>query len=246
VSNEGLTERSDNARGWKSLKAVLAVCLGLAVLLVACGWQKTKSKDADTGDDGEEVFEPAVKKNVKPEADAEVAVIEMENPAYGRIVMELYPNLAPKMVERFKQLVREKFYDGTTFHRIDPQLGIIQGGDPLSKDNNPANDGTGNSQYPNLPAEFSDVLFERGTIGAARQGEGPELSEEQAKDTANCQFFITIKHQPAFDREYTVFGRVIEGINNVDVISGAPVAEGTDSPADKIIIKSITLQPRKQ
>ena len=99
-------------------------------------------------------------------ADAEVAVIEMENPAYGKIVIELYPNIAPKMVERFKQLIKEGFYNGTTFHRIDPKLGIIQGGDPLSKDNNPDNDGTGDSPYPNVPGEYSDIPFERGIVGA--------------------------------------------------------------------------------
>lgn len=238
--------RLKNVDGPKSLKLTLCLCLALAFLMLACGGPKTKSKDSDTGNsDGDDVFESNVKKNAKPEPDAEVAVIEMANPAYGKIVVELYPNLAPQMVAQFKELIKEKFYDGTAIHRIDPELGIIQGGDPLSKDNNPANDGTGNSNYPNVPAEFSDVPYERGTVGAARKGEGPGLTAEQAEGTANCQFFITTKRQPAFDRQYTVFGRVIEGMNNVSIISGAPVEEGTEHPADKIVIKSITLQPRK-
>lgn len=227
-----------------NLKTLLAGCVSLSLLLLfSCGGPKMKSKDSDADNSAEGMFEPS-SKGVKPEADAEVAVIEMENPAFGRIVMELYPNLAPKMVERFKQLVREKFYDGTTFHRIDPELGIIQGGDPLSKDDDPMNDGAGNSKYPNVPAEFSDVPFERAIVGAARQGESPGLTEEQAHDTANCQFYIMTKRQPAFDRQYTVFGRVIDGMNNVDIIAGAPVTEGTEHPADKIVIKSITLRPR--
>jgi cyclophilin family peptidyl-prolyl cis-trans isomerase len=167
---------------------------------------------------------------VKPQADTQVAVIDTD---YGRIVIELYPNIAPQMVERFKKLASEGFYNGTTFHRIDPQLGIVQGGDPLSKDNNPLNDGTGSSPYPNLPAEFSDLPFERGTVGAARA---------QDINSANCQFYITLKRQPEFDKRYTVFGKVIEGLNTADVIAGAPVREGTDHPADKIVIKSITLQ----
>lgn len=246
VNDRRVSGRVEKLAGTKSLKAMLALCMALAFAMLACGGPQTKSKDSDTGNSTDDMFEAKVKKDVKPEADAEVAVIEMAEPAYGKIVIELYPNLAPKMVERFKQLIKEKFYDGTTFHRIDPQLGIIQGVDPLSKDNFPANDGTGNSNYPNLPAEFSDVPFERGTVGAARQGEGPGLTEEQARDTANCQFYLMTKRQPAFDRQYTVFGRVIEGMNNVDIISGAPVEEGTDHPADKLIIKSITLQPRKQ
>jgi cyclophilin family peptidyl-prolyl cis-trans isomerase len=227
------------------VKRKTMLVLALAFLLTACGGPKTKSKDSDTSN-SDDVFESNVKKNAKPEPDAEVAVIEMENAAYGKIIVELYPNLAPQMVARFKQLIKDKFYDGTAIHRIDPELGIIQGGDPLSKDNNPANDGTGNSRYENVPAEFSDVPYERGIVGAARRGEGPGLTAEQAEGTANCQFFITTKRQPAFDGQYTVFGRVIEGMNNVSIISGAPVEEGTEHPADKIIIKSITLQPREK
>lgn len=223
---------------------MLGLSVALVLLLAACGGPQTKSKDSDTGENPDDAFAASVKKNVKPEPDAEVAVIEMANPAYGKIVLELYPNLAPKMVERFKQLVREKFYDGTAFHRIDPSLGIIQGGDPLSKDNDPANDGAGNSNYPDVPGEFSDVPYERGIVGAAREGERPDLTAAEARDTANCQFYITTMRQPAFDRQYTVFGRVIEGMNNVVIIGGAPVEAGTERPADKIIIKSITLRPR--
>jgi len=187
----------------------------------------------------------SVKRGVKPEPDPEVAVIEMENPAYGRIVIELYSNVAPQMVERFKRLVGEGFYNGTTFHRIDPQLGIIQGGDRFSKDDNPNNDGTGDSDYPDVPAEFSDLPFDRGVVGAARQGANPQfgVSEEQARDTANSQFYITLKRVPPFDGNYTVFGRVIEGMNNADIIAGAPV-DRPSRPSEKIVVKSITLQKR--
>ena len=183
-----------------------------------------------------------VKKGVKPEPDAEVAVIETAN--YGQIVIELYPNVAPGMVARFKQLIREGFYNGTTFHRINPDAGLIQGGDPLSKDNDPTNDGAGDSPYPNVTAEFSDLLYERGTVGAARRSEG-NMTDAEGYDTANCQFFITLKRQTAFDRRYTVFGRVIEGLNNADVIAHAPVEVGTERPSDKIVIKNVKLQPRK-
>lgn len=204
-----------------------AVVMTLAVLLIACGEQtKTKDFDAEDSVDGAEV-----KKGVKPQADEEVAVIETD---YGNIVVELYPNIAPRMVERFKKLISEGFYNGTTFHRIDPRLGIIQGGDPLSRDEDPRNDGSGSSKEPNLPAEFSDLLYERGAVGAARG---------TAADSANSQFFITLKRQPAFDQRYTVFGRVIEGINNADVISTAPIDSETESrPADKVVINRITLR----
>lgn len=229
-----------NGQGWKVKLTTLGIML--MVFITGCGNKTSNSSNLSAN----------IKKGVKPVADAEVAVVEMENPAYGKIVIELYPNIAPKMVERFKQLVKEGFYNGTTFHRIDPQLGIIQGGDPLSKDDNPNNDGTGDSPYPNVPGEFSDIPYERGIVGAARKGANPQLdlSEEEARDTGNCQFYITLKRVPAFDENYTVFGRVIEGINNADVIAGAPVESprpGMEAtrPAEKIAIKSITLQPRK-
>jgi cyclophilin family peptidyl-prolyl cis-trans isomerase len=223
---------------------LFALCLAFAIGGAACkGGGNANSKDFD---ESQEKDPPNLKKGVKPEPDAEVAVIEMENPGYGRIVVELYPNLAPQMVARFKQLIKEGFYNGTTFHRIDPELGIIQGGDPLSKDSNPANDGTGDSPLPNVPGEFSDIPYERGTLGAARKGGGGGMTEEQAYNTANCQFFITLKRQPAFDKRYTVFGKVIEGLNNAEVIMGAPTQEGAERPADPIIIKSITLQPRSK
>ena len=174
-----------------------------------------------------------VKTGVKPEPDAQVVVIETAD--YGRIVIELYPNIAPQMVERFKKLVTEKFYDGTAIHRVDVSLGIIQGGDPNTKGSNVATYGMGNSPYPNVPAEFSDIPYERGTLGAART---------QDINGANCQWFITLKKQPAFDKKYTVFGRVIDGLKNAEVIMGAPTAEGTPRPSDKVVIRSVTLQPR--
>jgi cyclophilin family peptidyl-prolyl cis-trans isomerase len=239
-----------NRRLLKRTYMVLWMSVALLVLVAGCG-NKSTSKDSDAN------LNTNIKRGVKPEPDGEVAVIEMENPAYGKIVIELYPNIAPKMVERFKQLIKEGFYNGTSFHRIDPRLGIIQGGDPLSKDDIPENDGGGDSRYPNVPGEFTDIPYERGIVGAARRGEnrdptiGPLLSDADARETANCQFYITLKRVPGFDANYTVFGRVIEGINNADVIAGAPVEPPkpgrpeSSRPAERIVIKSITLQPRK-
>ncbi len=221
------------------LLVLISIVCG-TILLAGCK-DKISSKDSDTGNDAAQTN---VKQGVKPVPDAEVAVIETENPAYGPIVIELYPNIAPKMVERFKQLVREGFYNGTAFHRINASAGLIQGGDPLSKDNDPENDGNGDSPYPNLPQEFSDVPYDLGTVGAARRDAKPGMPEEQGWNTANCQFFITLQRQDAFDGKYTVFGRIIEGLNNVSVIAHAPVETGTERPASKIIIKSITLKPR--
>ena len=189
-----------------------------------------------------------VKTGVKPIADAQVAVIETEN--FGEIVIELYPNVAPQMVERFKKLVHEGFYDGTTFHRINADSALIQGGDPLSRDNDPENDGTGDSPYPNVPGEFSDLPFERGSVGAARReasppgAGGPGPAEALARNSANCQFFITLRREPDYDEDYTLFGRIIAGLGNAEIIMRAPVAPETETPADKITIKRITLRDR--
>ena len=215
----------------KKSRTRLLIPLTLIVLfLTACNEQKSNTTSNTNA--GETKTEN-VKTGVKPQADTQVAVIETAD--YGRIVIELYPNVAPQMVERFKKLISEKFYDGTAIHRVDQSLGIIQGGDPNTKGSNVAMYGAGNSPYPNVPAEFSDIPYERGTVGAARTNE---------INTANCQWFVTLKKQPAFDKKYTVFGRVIDGIKNAEVIMGAPTEPGTSRPSDKVLIKSVTLQPR--
>ncbi len=173
-----------------------------------------------------------VKKGATPVADNEIAVIEMEQPAYGTIKIELYSNIAPKMVERFKTLAREGVYNGTTFHRINQN--VVQGGDPFSKDGDPANDGQGKSDKPDVPAEFSDILYDTAIVGAAR---GPDVN------SANSQFFMTLIRQPGFDNKYTVFGKVIEGMNNVRTISGVEPKEG-ERPLEAVRIKSVTIQPK--
>lgn len=206
-------------------RALLALCILLGLWSAACtdGGQSTKDFDADAGAN--------IKRGLKPEADAEVAVLETD---FGQIVIELYPNLAPKMVERFKKLASEGFYNGTAFHRINPTLGVVQGGDPNSKDDDPSNDGMGASPYPDVPAEFTDVPFERGMVGAARSA---------SPDSANSQFYITLRRVPQWDEQYTVFGRVIKGMGNADIIGHAPVSPRSERPDPKIILKSVTLQP---
>lgn len=240
-SNVGLSGAATSGRS--SRASLMCLCFVVAMFAASCGGDQ-QSKTSD----GDEAGGPAnVKRGVKPEADAEAAVIETD---YGRIVIELYPNLAPKMVERFKTLIKEGFYNGTTFHRVNARSGVVQGGDPNSKDNDPTNDGMGDSPYPDVPGEFSDIPFDKGIVGAARQGERPAfggmpaLTKAQAYDTANCQFYITLSRVPQWDAEYAVFGKVIEGMNNVQVIAGAPTRPGTENPAEKIVMKSVTLQPR--
>ena len=214
-----------------SAKPFLALTASLLFSLTACNSSKTNTNSANSSANSGAAAN--VKTGVKPVPDSQVVVVETAD--YGRIVIELYPNIAPQHVDRFKKLIMEKFYDGSAIHRIDADLGIIQGGDPLTKTSNTAMWGTGNSPYPNVPAEFSDIPYERGTLGAARTND---------INGANCQWFITLKKQPAFDKQYTVFGKVVDGIKNAEIIMSAPTVEGTPRPADKIVISSITLQPR--
>ncbi|WP_310593370.1 peptidylprolyl isomerase [Pedomonas mirosovicensis] len=138
-----------------------------------------------------------------------VLVIELSTGGTVKIAMR--PDKAPKHVERIKQLAREGFYDGTIFHRVIEGF-MAQGGDPTGT-------GMGGSKYPNLPAEFNDLPHVRGTASMARAGD---------PNSANSQFFICF--QPAFflDGQYTVWGRVIEGMEAVDGIArGEPPANPT-------------------
>lgn len=205
------------------LKLVL-LAVSLLPLVTACG------TPANTGRSNTNA---AIQKGVAPVADAEVAVIEMENSAaFGTITIELYSNIAPKAVARFKELAREGVYDGTTFHRINQS--VIQGGDPNSKDNDPTNDGQGRSDKPNVPAEFSDVLYDTGIVGAARATD---------VNSANSQFFITLKRESGFDQKYTIFGKVIEGMNNVRTISGIQPREG-ERPVEPVRIRTVRIETR--
>ena len=205
----------------KTLLVLFSACV--LIFAVSCGGNKSTSKNAT----------PEVKTGVTPVPDSEIAVIEMENDAaFGTIKIELYSNVAPKMVERFKELAKEGVYDGTTFHRINQS--VIQGGDPLSKDNDPSNDGTGKSDKPNVPAEFSDIKYDAGIVGAARSMD---------PNSANSQFFITLKREPGFDNKYTIFGKVIDGMNNVRTIAGVEPKEG-ERPTEPVRIKHISIVPR--
>jgi cyclophilin family peptidyl-prolyl cis-trans isomerase len=175
----------------------------------------------------------AITTGVKPIPDDEIAIIEMENSAaFGKIELELYSNIAPKAVARFKELANEGFYNGTTFHRVNND--VIQGGDPNSKDDDPTNDGTGGSNKPNVPAEFSDIPFDTGILGAARS---------QDVNSANSQFFITLHRVAGFDKRYTIFGKVVEGMNNVRTIAGVQPKQG-ERPVEDVKIKSITFVKR--
>jgi cyclophilin family peptidyl-prolyl cis-trans isomerase len=129
----------------------------------------------------------------------------------GRVTIWLRPDVAPKMVERIRTLTRQRFYDGLVFHRVIDGF-MAQGGDPKG-------DGTGGSQLPDLPAEFNYLPHVRGAVSAARA---------EAENSANSQFFIVFQPRLALDKKYTVFGRVIDGMQWVDAIErGEPPASPT-------------------
>jgi peptidylprolyl isomerase len=138
---------------------------------------------------------------------------------YGRVVIQMYPDIAPKAVERIKILSREGFYDGTPFHRVIEGF-MAQGGDPTGT-------GTGGSNLPNLPAEFTTRRhFVRGTCGMART---------QDPDSANSQFFIMFAPAPHLDGEYTIWGQVVQGMDFVDRIKRGSGPSGTVPNPDRIV-----------
>jgi len=145
----------------------------------------------------------------------------------GEIHIELLPEKAPKTVENFLKLAREGFYDGTTFHRVIPGF-MIQGGDPLSRDDDPRNDGTGGPGYT-IPAEFNDTPHERGVVSMARSSD---------PDSAGSQFFIVHQAASHLDGKYTAFGRVTSGMDVVDAI--AETERGArDRPVEDVVVAEV-------
>lgn len=135
-------------------------------------------------------------------------VIELKT---GKVLIGLRPDLAPKHVERVKRLAKEGFYNGLKFHRVINGF-MAQTGDPTGT-------GTSGSKYGNVPAEFTKEPFVRGTVGAARA---------QSPDSANSQFFICFTDQGcgSLTGQYTVWGKVIDGMPNVDqIVRGEPPAQ---------------------
>jgi peptidyl-prolyl cis-trans isomerase B (cyclophilin B) len=149
----------------------------------------------------------------------------------GTFIVDLRPDLAPNHVGYFIKLAREGAYDGTIFHRVI-RLGIIQGGDPLSKD--PAKAklfGTGGLGV--LKAEISSEKHTRGAVSAVLQPGRP--------DSAGAQFFVSVSDQPALDGKYTIFGRVSEGMDVVQAISQAP-ADADGRPLERVAITSVEIR----
>jgi peptidylprolyl isomerase len=138
---------------------------------------------------------------------------------YGRIVIKLRPDLAPKHAERIKTLAREKYYDNVPFHRVIAGF-MAQTGDGQR------GDGTGGSKYPDLPAEFTSTPFTRGVVGMAR-GRDP--------NSANSQFFIVLGDASHLNGGYTVVGEVLSGMDVVDKIKKGEGQNGAVTDPDRMI-----------
>jgi cyclophilin family peptidyl-prolyl cis-trans isomerase len=158
----------------------------------------------------------------------DVAVMDTD---YGQIKIKLNGQAAPKHVENFKKLAREGFYDGLAFHRAVPNL-LIQGGDPNTRSDDRTSWGVSAPGQPRVPAEFSDIPFKRGTLGAAR---GPDVN------SATSQFFICLRDFPGWNGQYTVFGDVIEGIDVVEKIASLPT-DARERLMNKAVIKKVSFQ----
>ena len=148
----------------------------------------------------------------------------------GNVIIKLFEDKAPNHVKRFKLLAKEKKYDGVVFHRVIDgfmaQTGDVQFGNSNSDSFDLQKAGTGGSSYPDLKAEFSNLPHERGTLSMARSSN---------PDSANSQFFICFEEASHLDRSYTVFGKVIKGMEFVEKIKRGDGPNGSVSDPDKIL-----------
>ena len=148
----------------------------------------------------------------------------------GDVIIELFQDIAPQHVERFKKLIKEKKYNGVVFHRVIDgfmaQTGDVKFGNSNLETYNMNKVGTGESEYPDLKAEFSNLPHERGTLSMARSND---------PNSANSQFFICFAPAPSLDRQYTIFGKVIKGMEFVDLIKRGEGSNGEVLNPDKII-----------
>ena len=225
------TERADIPRGLlqRSATAVklAALLLGAAVGL-GCGSHAPEPVPPPSAPEASIPVPPAP-------APRDLAVLDVEG--FGEIRFELLGDMAPRAVAHFEKLAQEDFYDGTTFHRVIPDF-MIQGGDPNTKDRDPRNDGLGDAG-DTLPDELSRIGHVRGIVSMANTGR---------RNSSSSQFFIVVADSAHLDGKYTVFGRVISGMDVVDKIVaverdiygrwGPP-----DRPRQNVTVRDVRIEP---
>ena len=190
----------------------------------------TKDKESNTADERPQNM---IKANMTPSDN--IAILKT---SLGNITIEFFPGAAPKHVNNFINLSKTGFYDGTIFHRIVKDF-VIQGGDPTTKNSTQKDRwGTGGPGYT-IDAEFNDIPHERGIISMARTGD---------PNSAGSQFFIVTKDARFLDNQYTVFGRVIDGMEIVDKIEDLTTNQSSDQPIDfeKAKIQKVMIEQRKE
>jgi len=173
-----------------------------------------------------------------PPAVAPRAHAVLEVAGHGTIRIELLDDVAPATVARFTELAGSGFYDGTTFHRIIPGF-MIQGGDPNSRNRDPRDDGHGVSGLGNVADEFSDISHMRGIVSFANRSRA---------GSADCQFFLMVGDNKNLDGGYSVFGRIVEGL---DIADGISLVERDqfgrwgpkERPRENVVITAVRIEP---
>jgi peptidyl-prolyl cis-trans isomerase B (cyclophilin B) len=205
----------------------MSLCaFSLALGLVAAQAQETNKQTTVEPKSDKKADSKAEKSPVNTK---EVAVIKTTE---GEMVVEFWPDVAPKTVENFKTLAKKGFYDGTCFHRVIKDF-MIQGGDPLTKDPNKETLwGTGDPGYK-VKAEFNERHHDRGVISMARSND---------PDSAGSQFFICSGNPRFLDRQYTAFGKLIKGDDVLEKIATTPT-HPQDRPNKRMGVESIKIVP---
>jgi len=221
------TERAGMRGARRGLRILVAAALALAPGLVACS-------DAETPSPPQASRAASVVPVPKATQPRDVAVFEVAE--LGTIRVELLEDVSPRSVEKFRSLVREGYYDGTTFHRVIPGF-VVQGGDPRSRDRDPRNDGFGGTEEQ-MTVETSELSFTRGILAFANSGR---------ETSSGPQFFITLEHNPGLDGRYAVLGHVVEGYEVVDAISRVSVdmygRHGPqDRPLEDVVIEDLRIE----
>lgn len=198
----------------------------LAVVLVGCGSNSEESKEKDMEETDQSAEQKTENEQTTPSGEHPIVTMNVEGE--GKVLIELYPDVAPNTVNNFISLVEDGFYDGLIFHRVIPGF-MIQGGDPEGT-------GMGGPGY-SIKGEFNSNDFannlehERGVISMARS---------QAPDSAGSQFFIMTDDSPHLDGDYAAFGKVIEGMDVVDKIVSVE-RDNADKPLEDQVIESMKI-----
>lgn len=199
------------------MKKGLPVAVIVAFIAIAIALWVGRSPEQTPEPEGEVAADAAVSTgdlDVSELKDPENALV-LQLSTGGPVIIEMFPDKAPNHVARFKELSRQGFYDGVVFHRVIEGF-MAQTGDPTGT-------GAGGSGQ-NIAAEFNDVSHERGTVSTARSGH---------PDSADSQFFIVFDRAPHLDGQYTVFGRVVAGMDYIDAITKGPASQNGNVPVSE-------------